>query len=344
MQILTVPESEAGRRLDKYLLKIFDAAPKSFLYKAFRKKNIRLDGKRAEGNEILKGGEEIRLFFSDETIQSLKQPKTVQSGNDGTGKREIAHKSGSIDKFCSVIYEDTELMIVNKHSGIKSQKAEPGDYTLNEALRDYCGGREGSSAFVPSVCNRLDRNTSGIVLFAKTYGASRELSRILRERTVDKYYLAVVQGTVERAEHIRAWLKKDESTNMVRIFREPEQGASPIETFYSTLKPSECVRLGFHSPYGNLCGRDYTLLQIKLITGKTHQIRAHLAHAGHPLLGDLKYGSRGLSMALKSEYGIDSQLLHAWKLVMPESLAQPVGHLAGRTFFAELPEKFKVLE
>ena len=354
MQKLTVPEAEAGRRLDKYLLKILDAAPKSFLYKAFRKKNIRLNGKRAEGNELLQGGDEILLFFSDETIRSLKQENSHESGKNTTnterkygesGKQsETVQRSGVFPaKFCSPLYEDENVLIVNKHSGVKSQKAQPGDYTLNEALRDYCGEREEGSAFVPSVCNRLDRNTSGLVLFAKTYGASRELSRILRERTVEKYYLAAVWGTVDRAERIRAWLKKDERTNTVRIAQEQENGAAAVETQYRVLTQEECAQLGFSSARGTICGENYTLLKIKLITGKTHQIRAHLAFAGHPLLGDLKYGSRGLCKALKSDFGVDSQLLHAWELVMPDSLAQPLGNLAGRVFRAELSEKFRIL-
>ncbi len=337
MQKLSVPVSQAGRRLDKYLMKYFDAAPKSFLYKAFRKKNIRLDGKRADGSEILKGGEEISLFFSDETIASLR--------SGAPGKTEAARPAAGaakkpLESFCGLLYEDENLILANKRSGVKSQKAQPEDYSLNEALLDYCGGAADGGAFVPSVCNRLDRNTSGLVLFAKTYGASRVIGEMLRSRTVRKYYIAAVSGKVLRAEHLHAWIRKDESTNKVSVSERELAGASHIETAFAPLSGEELSLLGLKSAHGNLDGAEYTLLKIELITGKTHQIRAHLAHTGHAVLGDVKYGDPSLCRALKSKYHISSQLLHAWELQMPDPAAAPLQALSGRVFRAELPESF----
>ncbi|MDO4962428.1 MAG: pseudouridine synthase [Eubacteriales bacterium] len=290
---LTVPLSEEGRRLDKYLMKYFDAAPKSFIYKAFRKKNIKLGGKRADGSEILKAGDEIMLFFSDERIASLRSSGAAAggpargagnaaagapargAGNAAAGNVRAA--SGTrlttgpaadfrIEDYCTIIYEDDNIIVADKSSGVLSQKASAGDFSLNEALLEYCrrsadkqsgtaalgagnaaavaDGAVASAAasaagtFTPSVCNRLDRNTSGIILFAKTYAAARELFRILKDRTAEKYYIAAVSGKVTKQGHLRSWIVKDEKNNRVSVYDSEISGADCIETEYEPVGPS----------------------------------------------------------------------------------------------------------
>ncbi len=367
MQSLTVPGEEAGRRIDKYLMKYFDAAPKSFIYKAFRKKNIKLCGKKAAGNELLKEGDLIELFFSDETIASMKkkqaaevrgrqsasvrgrQPaaesKRKQPAPEARWKQHAAEAKAeaSLKKYCDIVYEDDNIIIADKHYGVLSQKAAPNDYSLNEALLDYCGGQAPGSAFVPSVVNRIDRNTTGLVCFAKTYGAARELSRLLQGHELKKYYIAAVTGHIDESRHIEAWLKKDEQRNTVDIFESEVRGAYHIETAYRPIDNNETAELGLKQAYGRVGSTEYTVLKIELITGKSHQIRAHLASTGHALLGDPKYGNAALNKRLSSELGIRAQLLHAWELIMPADMNAPLKELSGRRFKTKAPGSFKLL-
>lgn len=384
MQSISVPEAEAGRRLDKYLMKYLDAAPKSFIYKAFRKKNIKLCGKRADGSEIISGGDIIELYFSDETLATLKSaakhgdsrktsdpaahPEQYSEGRDGKAgstaysERESGSKAGkgrrsddraaairvvkgdkrSLAKYCSIVYEDEHVIFADKRAGVLSQKSERRDYSLNEALLDYCGGGE-SDVFVPSVCNRIDRNTTGLVCFARTYTSARELSRIIRDREVRKYYTAVVRGRFTGEEHINAYLIKDERSNTVRVSRGPKPGAERIETAFRPVDAYESRLLGLKDAYGTVCGADYTVLKVELITGKSHQIRAQLASMGYPILGDIKYGDSELNRRLKSECGIRYQLLNAWEMHMPDKLNAPLDSMAGKTFRTGTPESLKKL-
>ena len=170
--------------------------------------------------------------------------------------------------------------------------------------------KEGTTAFRPSVANRLDRNTSGIVLCGITTAGLQTISRMLRKRELEKYYLCIVQGTMREDRKIKGWLIKDEKKNTVTLSRRPAEGASPVETWYQVLDTSP----------------EATLLKVRLITGKSHQIRAHLASEGHPVLGDYKYGSRAENDCLKRKTGINYQLLHSYELKMTGSDA----HAASR--------------
>ena len=333
MITISIPENEAGQRLDKFLAKYLDRAPKSFIFKSLRKKNIKLQGKKAEGNEILRAGDEIRLFFSDETFSSLRSGKKAPQG-------DAAQLSGMLppEEYGSIIYEDAHSIIAAKKSGVLSQKARPQDISMNEVLLRHVRAEQNGSVseealFTPSICNRLDRNTSGLICFAKTYAAAREWSRLFRERGLQKFYLAVVKGSVGSGSHVKAWIVKDNKSNKVCILDHEEEGASRIETVYM---PADPAAYGFDTlPEGS------SLLRIELLTGRSHQIRAHLSALGHPVAGDPKYGDHQWNRQLKDRCGIHSQLLHAYELVMPECPGTPLTHLAGRHFIAPLPQDFK---
>ena len=318
MEQITVKEGDSGQRLDKYLGKYLKEAPKSFLYKMMRKKNITLNGKKAQGNEILKEKDEIRLFLAAETIEKFR----------GAGKEEGVH--GLLD----IPYEDAQVLFVNKPAGMLSQKAAREDVSLVEYLTGYLqekekAGEERGDTFRPGICNRLDRNTSGLVAAGKTVKGLQALSEAFRERTMHKYYLALVRGRIAKPAYIKGYLKKDEKKNQVRITEKEIKGSLPIETRYKPLEISQ--------------GGD-TLLMVELLTGRSHQIRSHLASIGHPVIGDRKYGEKKSNDRYERKYGVKSQLLHAWKL----QFSWEEGTLKGmseRTVTAQPPDLFqKVLE
>ncbi len=314
MRALTVGENEAGQRLDKLLAKYLNLAPKSFLYKMMRKKNITLNGKKCDGSEKLNPGDEIKMFLADETIETFSEVKIQKV------------KKQKLD----IIYEDGHILLINKPSGMLSQKAKDTDESLVEYLIDYLldtGGitREGLQSFRPSVCNRLDRNTSGLVAAGKSLAGLQILSGAFKDRTLHKYYQCVVAGEVLKSETISGFLKKDEKTNQVEISAKETPNSAPIRTRYEPLAQKD----------------GFTLLKVTLITGRTHQIRAHLASIGHPIVGDYKYGNARINEAAKREHGIRSQMLHSWRLVMPNDLKEPLHYLGGREFTAPLPPEFK---
>ena len=306
-------QEDAGQRLDKYLQKYLKLAPKSFLYRMLRKKNIVLNGKKADGSEKLKQGDVIRLYLSDETLEKFREED----------------RSYPVWPDLEIGYEDRQVLMVNKPAGMLSQKAAPEDVSLNEYLVGYllAGGqvtRESLAGFTPGVCNRLDRNTSGLVIGAKTLGAAQEIGRLLKERQAGKYYLALVKGTIRRGERIRGWLVKDRKKNQVTVSREPAEGGAPIETAYEPLASNGAM----------------TLLKVELVTGKTHQIRSHLAGTGHPLAGDGKYGDATFNRYFRERYRLNSQFLHSWKIEFP-AMDAPFDALSRRTVTAEPPELFR---
>ena len=306
-------QEDAGQRLDKYLQKYLKLAPKSFLYRMLRKKNIVLNGKKADGSEKLKQGDVIRLYLSDETLEKFREED----------------RSYPVWPDLEIVYEDRQVLMVNKPAGMLSQKAAPEDVSLNEYLVGYllAGGqvtRESLAGFTPGVCNRLDRNTSGLVIGAKTLGAAQEMGRLLKERQAGKYYLALVMGTIRRSERIRGWLVKDRKKNQVTVSREPAEGGAPIETAYEPLASNGAM----------------TLLKVELVTGKTHQIRSHLAGTGHPLAGDGKYGDATFNRYFRERYRLNSQFLHSWKIEFP-AMDAPFDALSRRTVTAEPPELFR---
>lgn len=321
MRTLTVSANEAGQRLDKLLAKYMDQAGKGFLYKMIRKKNITLNGRRCSGGEKLVQGDQIQLFLADETIDRFSTPQREDRGQKSRAKTP----SAKLD----IVYQDANVLIVNKPSGMLSQKAKEGDYSMNEAILDYLiqSGRLPVSqlrTFRPSVCNRLDRNTSGLIAAGCSLAGLQILSQIFKDRSIHKYYRCLAAGEIASPRLVAGFLTKNQKTNRVEIHSVECAGGSPIMTEYRPLAR----------------GGGFTLLQVTLITGRSHQIRAHLASEGHPIAGDFKYGDPGINERLKQEFGLRSQLLHSWKMVMPGDLPEPLAYLSGREFTAPLPKDF----
>lgn len=312
MEKLIVGENEAGQRFDKYLGKLMREAPKSFLYKMLRKKNITLNGKKAAGNEMLCSGDEVKLFLSEETFQKF------------CGEKKAPKERCSL----SVIYEDRNILLVNKPVGMLSQPSEKGQLSLVEYVTGYLLDNGSISektlaSFRPGVCNRLDRNTSGIVAAGKTLTGLQELSKLFHDRSIHKDYLCLVKGVLSEKKFIKGYLHKDTKYNKVVVYEKEKQDSLPIETSY--------VPLGSNG--------HNTLLSVRLITGRTHQIRAHLASIGHPIVGDVKYGNKDVNEYFRRKYQLTYQLLHAYRLEFPDQCGK-MENLSGTVHYAQLPELF----
>ncbi len=316
MQEIQITTNEAGQRFDKMLAKYLNQAPKSFLYKMIRKKNIVLNGKKATGNEMLQVGDQVKLFLADETIEkfsSVRIQKTTQK--------------------LDIIYEDQNVLMINKPVGMLSQKADAKDESLVEHVISYLLEthqlREADlRTFKPSVCNRLDRNTSGLVVAGKSLLGLQEMGELFKNRTMKKYYRCLVQGEVKERQYIRGYLQKDKTTNKVTVLETEKKDSLPIETEYQPI-----------STNGEL-----TLLEVHLITGRTHQIRAHLASVGHAIVGDYKYGNRRFNEKYRQKFGLENQLLHAYRLEMPKMNGE-MSNISEKQFMAPLPHQFtKILQ
>ena len=282
---VTVSKNDAGQRLDKFLTKTYRNLPTALLHKAIRKKDIRLNGKRCEASARLNEGDEIYLFLPDDALEIA--PPTY----------EFMHASKQLD----VVYEDANVMLLNKKAGllVHPDDREFADTLIFRVQRylyekgEYDPADEQS--FAPALVNRIDRNTSGIVIAAKTAAALRILNDKLKNREIQKYYLCIVHGKMpKREDTLEAYLEKNEAQNRVYISDTQKQGARTIRTRYRVL--------------GEKNG--FSLLEIHLLTGRTHQIRAHLASIGHPLLGDGKYGTN----ALNKGTGFNKQALCSYRL------------------------------
>ena len=325
MKEYLIGPSDEGIRLDKQLSKILDNAGNGFIYKMLRKKNITLNDKKAGGSEHLKAGDVIKIYLSDETFEKFSRG----------GKAEKIVRVGDEDNIIVIkdiiIHEDDDILILNKPSGLLSQKADVSDLSINELCLNYLLDKgelsdDSLNLFKPSICNRLDRNTSGIIVFAKTYKAAALFAGALKDRTIHKYYLCLVKGRIDKEGKSNAFLIKDEKSNKVKVSDEESDRAAGICTAFRPLAFTD----------------EYTLLEVDLITGKSHQIRAQMAYLGHPLIGDYKYGDRKLNDYLKSRFKVSSQALHAYKIVIPEQENDGISMYSG-TYIAQPPEDMQIL-
>lgn len=287
MREINITSDEKGQRIDKFLLKYMNKAPKSFVYKMLRKKNIKLNNKKAEGSEILSLGDVISLYLSDETVEKFREIKDVKKA----------------EQCFSIVYEDKNVIICGKPPGlIVHPDREHSENTLNDQLLWYLfeNGEydpDNSRGFVPSICNRLDVNTSGIVTMGKNLQALQELNRGFREKLIDKYYITLVKGVVSEEGKIEGYHIKNDN-NIAFITNDSKKGVY-ISTKYRPLKTNG----------------EYTLLEVKLETGKSHQIRVCMKYIGHPVAGDKKYGDKDTNMYFYNKFGLNRQFLHSSRLV-----------------------------
>jgi len=330
MQEITIGKNEAGQRLDKFLAKYMNLAPKSFFYKMMRKKNITLNGKKCEGPEKLAEGDVVKLFLADETIEKFSEIKI---------QKVETYQKEKLD----IIYEDNDILLVNKPSGMLSQKAKESDVSLVEHLISYlldsgAVTEESMRSFRPSVCNRLDRNTSGIVAAGKSLAGLQILSEVFRDRSIHIYYQCVVLGEMKDSRTIDGWLLKDEATNKVRILSKTEADRYQKQIGNRTDQEKPLPIRTKYEPVAT--NGSCTLLKVTLLTGRSHQIRAHLASIGHPIIGDSKYGKG--NGTIEKKYHIRSQMLHSYRLEFPK-LDGPFAYLSGKSYEAPLPKDFQIV-
>lgn len=316
MKEYIIGNNEAGQRFDKYLMKLLKDAPSSFIYKMLRKKNIVLNGRKSDGKEKLNINDNVKIFLADDTFDKFAGKAVTKS---------LEKKEVSLD----VIYEDTNIVLINKPVGILSQKADNNDESINDRFIQYLINNneittDSIKTFKPSICNRLDRNTSGMIIAGKSLFGLQTMADLLKKRTLHKYYLCVVKGIINEKSYIKGFLYKDEAKNTVVINKSQINDAyMPIETAYYPIASNS----------------EYTLLCVHLITGKTHQIRAHLSSVGHPLVGDSKYGDKNVNVYFKDKYKLRNQLLHSYMITFPV-MEDKLCDLSEKSFVAPLAVKF----
>lgn len=312
---IEIGTNEAGQRLDKFLRKLLKDVPLSKIFKALRKGDVRVNGKKEKENYSLQLDDVIEIKY----IQSNKEK--------------------AIDKFIKVnakgmkiTYEDSNILVVEKWPNILVHPDEKGkEPSLTDYVLSYLNEKgdylpENEVTFTPAPCNRLDRNTSGIVIFGKSFEGLRSMNEMIREGKVEKYYNALVKGKIKDGLY-KGYIHKNEEANISKIYDTKIPDSKEIAMEVKTIKTNGA----------------YSFLEIDLITGRSHQIRAHLAHLGTPIIGDNKYGDKKLNSFFISKFGLECQILYAYKLVFREA-PDKLNYLNNKTVTESLPPIFKKIK
>jgi len=299
MKEIIITKNEEGQRLDRFLKKYLNKANQSFIYKMIRKKNIKLNNAKAEPEEVLKMDDLVQLFLSDDTIDKFREKKMLNQA----------------DIHFKTIYEDDNILVVNKPIGLSSQPDETSTKNLVDEIKVYLDAKEENISFTfkPAVCNRLDKNTSGLVIAAKNYDTLKQTNKAIRERSIKKFYMAKVHGIINENLELKDYLIKDEYKNMVKIVKENQENAKSVVTYAHPFKTE-----------GN-----FTWVEVEIETGRAHQIRAHLSSIGHPVAGDKKYGKKDNEK---------HQVLHAYKLVLGGYEGE-LSYLNGKEIVSDISER-----
>ena len=303
MKKITVGKNDAGQRLDKFLFKYFNSIPASLVYKGIRKKRIKVNGKRCEQNYMLCQGDVLELYINDEFFD--RSPK----------ENEFMDLKPEVN----IVYEDENIILADKRPGVLCHEDESeSKNTLINNIKAYLYQKkeydpQNENSFAPALCNRIDRNTGGIVIAAKNAMTLRIINEKIKLREIKKFYLCLVKGIPKNKKAtLKDYLVKNEDQNRVYIHSKPTNDAKTIITKYRVLKE----------------GKLTSLLEVELMTGRTHQIRAHMAYIGHPLAGDGKYGTNEFNKKVNMKH----QALYSYKLKFAFSDENELSYLNGKTF------------
>lgn len=313
---IEIGANEAGQRLDKFLRKLLKDVPLSAIFKGLRKGDIRVNGKKEKEKYSLQIGDVIEIKYMNVNIT----PKSEETFN-------TVDISG-----IKITYEDENILLIEKwpgvlvHSDRKNGEPTLTDYVLSHLYKKGDYQPEKEITFVPASCNRLDRNTSGIVIFGKNFESLKILNELIRERKIKKYYTALVKGRISDGIHT-AYISKDESKNLSKVFDDRKPNTSRIQMDVKTIQSNGA----------------YSLLEIELITGKSHQLRAHLSHLGNPIIGDPKYGDPKLNAFFDNKFGLNYQFLYAYKLIFRD-VPEKLEYMKNKTIAESLPPIFKKIK
>ncbi|MGL4991021.1 MAG: RluA family pseudouridine synthase [Sarcina sp.] len=309
--------NEAGQRLDKFLRKLLKDVPLSTIFKGLRKGDIRVNGKKQKENYSLVEGDLVTIKYIQSDARKDSKKKNFQTV-DASQLR--------------VIYEDDNMALVEKWPGVLVHADKKGgEPTLNDYVLSYLFKKgdyvpENEITFTPAPCNRLDRNTSGIVFFGKNFESLKLLNELIREREVKKYYCALVKGKIKEGKY-EAYITKDEGANKSQVFYDNKPNTKKIAMDVTVLETNGA----------------FSLLEIELITGRSHQLRAHLAFLGNPIIGDSKYGDKKLNSFFENKFGLTYQFLYAYKVIFKE-VPEKFEYLRNKTIAQALPPIFKKIK
>lgn len=332
METIVIAENDGGQRLDRFLKKYLKNASLSNIYRMIRK-DVKLNGKRGHVNTILNAGDALTIYVGRSELDRFHAVQPAL-----TAKKQF-----------KIIFEDDNILVVDKPFGLLVHgDGQEKQRTLVNQVRGYLEStgehdQKKEKVFRLAPANRLDRNTTGIVVFGKNAAATRALAKGFREKgKLQKYYLSIVKGEIKQKLLLKGIITKDESKNIVRI---SDAGSNYIRNANDKAALS---RGGFSKKQKKIetvvvprkCKKGFTFVEIQIMTGRTHQIRAHLAHAGYPLIGDAKYGDRDFNLQMKECYGLTTQLLHANRLAFV-NMSPPLGYLDGMEIKANPSRSFQ---
>lgn len=314
---LSIERNDADQRLDRFLKKYLANAPLSYIYKIIRK-DVKINGKRGKEDTVLKEGDELSLYISDDDFAKLTAVK---------------RKTVRAKKQFKIAYEDENILVAEKPFGLLTHgDSHEKKNTLANQVIDYLIEKgdynpRTERTFTPAPANRLDRNTTGLVIFGKNAEALRELNSMLRDRTaVSKYYITVVRGALDEELVLEDRLVKNHELNKVKVLSKDSKEGRAITTIIRPLEK----------------GKWYSLVEAELVTGRTHQIRAHLKSAGYPLIGDSKYGDPRVNRLVADKFNLNTQLLHAYRLLFGE-VEGLLSYMSGKEIKAGIPENFNLI-